>query len=319
MQLCLLIDQAWRLTYDACVEDDAAIVLPTPVEESYTSWSWSWWMSRTPSGTGDGPHALPLLGNNAPTIPKSLLVGSRTERDDRDLARALWQEYNVHPNLGIKLVRSTRGCAERIWLIDNCSSMETLDSCIIVPSSGGDGVALDRCSRWKALGNAIRWHGQLAMRLGAPTTFQLLNLAADNAPRSVSLGIAGEDREFKLAELERLIASRPQCVDPEHTSSESLPAESLAEGISKVVTSVRARADTLREESTNVVIVISTDRKPSDATSVVRALEMARSLPLSVVLRYCASDREVEEAWEIGVEEVSLFGITPLVSRLTAM
>ena len=257
-----------------------------------------------PSGTGDDPHALPLLGNNTPTIPMSLLVGSRTERDDRDLARALWPEYNVPPVLGIKLVRSTRGCAERIWLIDNCGSMETLDSCIIVPSSGGGGVALDRCSRWKALGNAIRWLGQLAMRLGAPTAFQLLNLATDNAPRSVSLGIAGEDRELKLAELERLIASRPHCVDPEHASSESLPAdESLAEGISKVVASVRARAGTLREESTNVAITISTDHKPSGATSVVRALEMARSLPVSsVVLRYCASDREVEEAsWFSGL------------------
>jgi hypothetical protein len=65
------------------------------------------------------------------------------------------------------------------------------------------------CSRWQELGDSLRWHGQVALALGAHTEFRMLNQTPTLKAQHVIIGAHGLDGNAGMEELEQAIGSTP--------------------------------------------------------------------------------------------------------------
>lgn len=171
---------------------------------------------------------------------------------------------------------------KRIWIIDNSGSMQTSDGHRIVRGPAGrEGMVTT--SRWEELGDALKWHAQIAAHMGAPTEFRLLNPPGGGGPQVIRCGETG-DPQAEVSAMERLLQSGPTGRTP------------LCAQIKQVVQVVQAEAPALRAAGQRMVVVIASDGAATDG-NIAEAMKPLQALPVWVVVRLCTDDDEVVQYW----------------------
>lgn len=198
---------------------------------------------------------------------------------------------------------STKTFAERYWIVDNSTSMTTGDGKHLTGTSSSR--QLVSCSRWQELVDALRYHGETAIALRAPTHFLLLNQPA-GAPKRYLFGATPLTQpthdgdvfienveEDERRQLESLCRTQPTGATP------------LCATIRTVVEEIRRLAPTLNAQHRRAVITIASDGEASDG-DVAAALAPLKDLPVMVVIRLCTDDQRIVEYWNEADAEVEV-------------
>jgi hypothetical protein len=145
-----------------------------------------------------------------------------------------------------------------------------------------------KCSRWKELAEAIKFHVHLAQYAKAPTEFRFLNGAS-----SVSIGYPddndSENSNLLLAVLDDMAGGGTP----------------LCEHIRAVIQSIRLIADELRLNGQKACLVIATDGESSDG-DIAEAMRPLKDLPVWVVIRLCTNEDKIVSYWNSIDEELEL-------------
>jgi len=178
---------------------------------------------------------------------------------------------------------------ERIWVVDNSGSMAKGDGHRI--KTVGNNTKILECTRWQELRDTVKVHSALAGELLAPTDFRLLNAPGSGAQQYVVCGTGGNSGE---AEIMAAMATSPTRGTP------------LTRHINEIREIVAGKADSLRAEGKQVVVVLATDGVPSNDQGYMnaqskkefqRALQTLQGLPIHLVVRLCTDEDEVGDYW----------------------
>lgn len=195
-----------------------------------------------------------------------------------------------------ELVGATEAFPVRYYICDNSGSMMTNDGHRFIRSThaansnatAGRGFTregLVSCSRWKELVQTLRWVGETAIGLEAPTHLLLLNSLPGVGSNSNGVVTLGNGRRFEEKRaLEQLLASSPRGGTP------------ICERIRRVVQMVRSQEQALRSKGQRAVVTIATDGISTDG-DVAAALKPLESLPVWVVIKLCTDDDDVVGYW----------------------
>jgi len=178
----------------------------------------------------------------------------------------------------------------RMWVIDNSGSMQTCDGKRVAYKSNGAPVAVT-CSRWDELGDSLDFHAGLAVNLGAPTMFYVLNPPGGGVPQTMWCGTGAPARETDT--VRRLRETSPTGRTP------------LCAAIRTATRTIVERAPSLVAAGKRCVLVIASDGAASDGDVAV-ALRPLQDLPVWVVVRLCTDDDEVINYWQAIDEQLEL-------------
>merc|ERR550514_942300 len=194
-------------------------------------------------------------------------------------AAAFLQSLRLPKGVAEELQRSSQNFPLRIFVVDNSGSMSTTDGHRVQRSIGGKERVV-ACSRWEELADSLRWHAELAARLGAQTEFRLLNPPGNGAQQVVMAGVGHPDAE--IAAMEAALGSFPTGRTP------------LCEQVREVVHRVQGMAAGLRASGAKVCVVIASDGAATDG-DIQAAMRPLQALPVWVVVRLCTDDASVVE------------------------
>lgn len=210
---------------------------------------------------------------------------SRTEEQRRFL-----QTLGLPPGVQEEFLRTTTDFPLRFWVIDNSGSMQTTDGHRIIRGAGGrEGMVT--CSRWEELGEAILWHAELAVGLGAPTEFRLLNHPGGGAQNILQVGVGDPQEEIKA--MKQLLNTSPTGRTP------------LCHQISSVIERVKQEEAMLRKQNQRCVVVIASDGAATDG-DIAQAMKPLHDLPVWTVVRLCTDDDTVVKYWNAVDEELEM-------------
>lgn len=213
-----------------------------------------------------------------------VISGEFASRDEKQ--RQFLQTLGLPPGIQEEFLRSIAAFPLRLWVIDNSGSMQTTDGHRIVRGAGGrEGMVT--CSRWEELGEAILWHAELAVGLGAPTEFRLLNHPGGGTNNILQVGVGDPKQEIEA--MRRLVATSPIGRTP------------LCEQIRSVIARVKQEEPTLRKLNQRCVVVIASDGAATDG-DISKAMQPLHDLPVWTVVRLCTDDDKVVQYWN-GVDE----------------
>ena len=174
--------------------------------------------------------------------------------------------------------------AQRYFIVDNSGSMSLGDGHKLLATGGK--TAMVSCSRWQEIGETLKYLGQVAVTLRAPTEFRLLNPPTNGSAQVVRIGYGGRD---ELRDVDEMIASRPTGRTP------------LCAAVRAVSDDIFARRTELLHSGKRVAVIIASDGEASDG-NVANALRPLRDLPCWVVIRLCTDDDSVVSYWN-GVDD----------------
>jgi hypothetical protein len=136
------------------------------------------------------------------------------------------------------------------------------------------------CSRWNELGDAIRFHIELARIARAPTEFRLLN-----ALPPVLIGTNNDpNEEIGYESLVSVLYEAPSGGTP------------LCRHIGEIAEKITAIAPTLRARGQKAAVVIATDGESSDG-DLALAMRPLKNLPVWIIVRLCTDEETIEEYW----------------------
>ena len=87
--------------------------------------------------------------------------------------RLLREKYHFPNGLAKQMCKSIYEFPLRIWLVDNSGSMSSPDGTKYITGRGRASQTV-ACTRWEELKDAVKFHAQIAVDLGAPTVFRFL-------------------------------------------------------------------------------------------------------------------------------------------------
>ena len=250
------------------------------------------------------PDPIPVQGYaaTAPRPTETLLKQGRSKRVlvpqpsskqlSRDETMSL-KDQGYTDGLIKSIARSNMNFPLRIWVVDNSGSMVTGDGHRLVHTGSSNDVRYVNCSRWAEIQETVEYHAQIAALLEAPTVFRLLNDPGRMAgPQQFSIAERGSDfvSEDLAVAMQTIRAASPTGVTP------------LAEHVREIRANVEAMKDELYNTGQKVVIVLATDRLPSnnygysnretsnEFRDTLRSLE---GLPVWIVIRLCTDEEDV--------------------------
>jgi len=202
------------------------------------------------------------------------------------------------------LTEATAGSIEsfpvRFVVVDNSGSMQSMDGSRLVRTQQGVTKSI-RATRWAELGDVVNEFSRVAMSLGAPTHFHLLNPTSEGQFFSIAcaddysaVGQAGNPCDLQT--LKRVMETSPTGTTP------------LTEALQQIIRLIQPGAEKINMLGQKVVIVLATDGRPNDPNTFLRALQELQRLPVWVVVRLCTSEEDVVSYWSDLDAQVKLKG-----------
>eukprot|EP00636_Phaeomonas_parva_P011574 CAMPEP_0118850484 /NCGR_PEP_ID=MMETSP1163-20130328/312_1 /TAXON_ID=124430 /ORGANISM="Phaeomonas parva, Strain CCMP2877" /LENGTH=398 /DNA_ID=CAMNT_0006782695 /DNA_START=193 /DNA_END=1389 /DNA_ORIENTATION=+ len=201
-------------------------------------------------------------------------------------ARQLLQEHRFPAGLVATIERAIQVYSFRYFILDNSGSMSAGDGSKVVNNRPRT------CSRWSELGEAMRFHGELLHRLGAPGEFRMLNppagVGVGGPMQYIQVGNeAGGDEANVL--LFQALETSPNGRTP------------LVQQVQQVRDQIAGHVDALQARGKRVAIIITTDGKPTDmgqsdsanASALRNAMNQLTGYPVNLVLRLCTDEEDV--------------------------
>ena len=171
------------------------------------------------------------------------------------------------------LVKQMKKNAHRFYILDDSGSMMSNDGKMIV---NGREIS---CSRWTELGDAMKFHVNLAKEAGSRTEFRFLNTG-----KPFVIGDNSSTDDAKVFKLFDVFNECPNGATP------------LCKHIMEVKAAIAKITPHLRETNQRASLVICTDGEPSDGDIRV-ALSSLMGLPVDIVIRLCTNEDNIVEFW----------------------
>jgi hypothetical protein len=137
-----------------------------------------------------------------------------------------------------------------------------------------------KCTRWKELTNALKFHLQLASSGSIPTEFRFLNSCS---PVQIGFHLNEDIGGYQ----------RIKAVLDDGSPSGGTP---LCRHISEVTEMIRYYESQLRANGQVVCLIIATDGEASDG-DIASILKPLKDLPVWIVLRFCTDDENIIKYW----------------------
>jgi len=175
---------------------------------------------------------------------------------------------------------------KRYWVVDNSSSMTTLDGHRLVLANK---KVLDKlCTRWDEIKECVAYHSNMSEILKAPTEFRLLNKPG-KYPQNFSVGM--ECASHDASEIKNTLDGiKPNGLTP------------LTQHILSLQIEIKKLSAELKKNGQKVVVVLATDGLPLDGTSsntkqamdeFVNAMRSLEGLPIWIVIRLCTDEEKI--------------------------
>jgi len=229
-------------------------------------------------------YALPSDGSvpmGVPADPMASYVPVKV--DPKALERHGWP-----PGLVKMVAESIPSLPIRFVIVDNSGSMQCNDGAKLVPGPGGTLKSIS-ATRWAELGQCLNELADVAMAVGAPTHFHMLNptprgqffaVGDEFAPPGGFVAALGAPRST-TADLRAALETSPNSTTP------------LTEAVERVYNLIAPHAHMLQQTGQKAVVVISTDGLPNNKSTFVSALTQLQNLPVWMVVRLCTDDDSV--------------------------
>ena len=193
--------------------------------------------------------------------------------DSKEMAREFLRGYNWTSGLIETYIKNLDLITHRFFILDDSGSMLTSDGSS--PAIGADGSGRKiSCTRWVEMGDAIKFHAELADIAKAPSEFIFLN-----ATKSYIVGKEEDDGVAKNALIDVLDGS-PGGATP------------LCTTISNLVQKIKQMEKKLRDNNERVSVTIFSDGSPSDG-NLAPVLNQLHALPVWCVVRLCTDNDNV--------------------------
>jgi len=209
---------------------------------------------------------------------------------DPSVSASYLRSLGAPAGLASQYLKSSDDFPLRVWIVDNSGSMQTCDGKRVAHKSDGTPVSVT-CSRWDELGDSLDYHCGLAVNLGAPTMFCVLNPPGGGVPQTMWCGTGSPASETET--VRRLRESSPTGRTP------------LCAAIRTAIHTIVERAPALVAAGKRCVLVIASDGAASDGDVAV-ALKPLQDLPVWVVVRLCTDDDDVVNYWQAIDEQLEL-------------
>ncbi|KAK3239400.1 hypothetical protein CYMTET_50677 [Cymbomonas tetramitiformis] len=250
--------------------------------------------------------------NGVPPPEQALAVSGRKEPPTT--AATYLTSQGFPSGLQREILAAARDIPNRIWIVDNSSSMSTPDGKRIVAGQGGRRRML-QCTRWEELRDSVTFHAELAAQLNARNCFRLLN-PSNGGARSGS-------QYFSVASGQETGGAFP--IDEASLNQSKIVKEAMMStpsGFTPLTQQVRAmyhliaeHEATYRASGKKIGIVLATDGLPSDHRGYTtdndlndfkNSLRSLQELPVWVVVRLCTDDDKVVDFWSEVDRELEL-------------
>lgn len=213
----------------------------------------------------------------------------RPPLERRSTTMAVLGERGWPPGLTAAIADSNEQFPVRFVIVDNSGSMQSHDGARLVKKPDGTLKSV-RCTRWSELGDVVLEMSEVAMKIGSPTHFHLLNrcqhgqfFTVADAPGESCITAAGG--AATLDQIKAVMSTSPTGTTP------------LTEAVQQVIRQIAPAADKLNAHGQKAVVVLATDGLPNDANSFLRALQELQRLPAWLVVRLCTNQDDVVDYW----------------------
>ncbi|KAL3783342.1 hypothetical protein HJC23_011106 [Cyclotella cryptica] len=193
----------------------------------------------------------------------------------------------------------------RIVLIDNSSSMSTIDSHLMKADCNFERIEkTDKVSRWNELSQCIKFHAKMAARCWIPTKFRLVN-EHEGMPKE--LGICWGKPEDARAE-------RNEVINAIKNAKLDANVNPLASEIRQIETALSGEADKLKQKDGFAAVIICSHGVPTDETGdtvksvikdFVESIMSLAQLPVRITFRLCTGNDKVVDFFGLMEAEIA--------------
>lgn len=201
--------------------------------------------------------------------------------DSKSLGMDILEKNNWPQGLKEQMVANWDTFPYRFMVLDDSGSMGHMDGTKLM--SSGRIMKSINCSRWDEMGDAVKFHAELADMAKAPTEFCFLN-----ASNPIVVGETEDDGQAKNKVL-KILSSGPSGGTP------------LCRVLNGIHAKIKQMAPELRERGQKVSLTIFTDGKASDG-NLQAVMQKFAHLPVWVVIRLCTNDDDVGDYWS-GIDD----------------
>lgn len=192
---------------------------------------------------------------------------------NEDEVKAYLKSFGWPKGLAVQLLKCLQKNSHRFYILDDSGSMMSNDGSMIV-----NGKTIT-CSRWAELGDAMKFHVNLAKVAGSKTEFRFLNQS-----QAVIVGDDPATDDAKVYKIFDVFNESPSGGTP------------LCKHIGEVKQKINALIPKLKELNERASLIICTDGEPSDG-DIKAALNSLQGLPVDIVIRLCTNEDNIVEFW----------------------
>jgi len=211
-----------------------------------------------------------------------------------------------------QLELATADTAQHVWILDNSTSTNQLDSYRMIPNSNAySQTHFEKCTRWEDSKDTALNHARIATYTHRPTTFRLLN-TCHGIPSEYTIPSVSQQHQqsFYLMSHDNNYHKQHQheLVQFEEWLHSAWPTDRtpLIQHIQDFRTSIQSMEQTLRTKSQNVVLTIATDGLPCGLNGVCndeqcelfrKAFKSLDKLPIQIIFRLTTNHSGVKKVY----------------------
>lgn len=207
--------------------------------------------------------------------------------DTKEMTREYLRSHDWSSGLIETYLKNLEVITHRFFILDDSGSMMASDGSSPVLTKGDGGGYKKKCTRWQEMGDAVRFHAELADVAKAPSEFMLLN-----SNKTYTIGVEEDDGVAKTA-LNSVLDNGPGGVTP------------LCGAVRRVIEKVKSMEKKLRDNNQRVSVTIFSDGQPSDG-KLAPVLNLLHKLPVWCVIRMCTDSDSVTNYYNDVDSEIEL-------------